>query len=119
MERIQSAMAVIEGYSEHVMDAVGARVLPAYAGLRDAMERRRRSRSYPEQILQRLLGLDLKMRQYELGKKFSDAVVDAHGVAMLNRVWEAPESLPSSAELQQALDELGADTLPTSRGASA
>jgi coenzyme F420 biosynthesis associated uncharacterized protein len=102
LERIQAAMAVIEGYSEHVMDAVGERVLPAYSGLREAMERRRRSRSYPERVLQRLLGLDLKLRQYEEGKAFCDAVVERRGVETLNRVWGAPESLPSPSELRDS-----------------
>jgi coenzyme F420 biosynthesis associated uncharacterized protein len=101
MERVQSAMSVIEGYSEHVMDAVGATVLPAYEGLRDAMERRRRSRSAPERVLQRLLGFEMKMRQYEQGKSFCDAVVSANGITMLNRVWESPEALPSAAELRR------------------
>jgi|SRR5437588_1246749 len=100
LERIQSAMAVIEGYSEHVMDAVGERVLPAYTGLRDSMDRRRRSRSYPERVLQRLLGLDLKMRQYEDGKAFCDRVVERSGIPALNRVWETPEALPTAAELE-------------------
>jgi coenzyme F420 biosynthesis associated uncharacterized protein len=99
LRRVQAAMAVIEGYSEHVMDVVGDRVLPAYAGLRDSMERRRRSRSYPERILQRLLGFDLKLRQYEEGKAFCDGVVELSGIAALNRVWGAPESLPTTAEL--------------------
>jgi coenzyme F420 biosynthesis associated uncharacterized protein len=101
MEQVQSAMSVIEGYSEHVMDAVGATVLPAYEGLRDAMERRRRSRSAPERVLQRLLGFEMKMRQYEQGKKFCDAVVSSQGIAVLNRVWESPEALPSAAELRR------------------
>jgi coenzyme F420 biosynthesis associated uncharacterized protein len=101
MERVQATMSVIEGYSEHVMDAVGESVLPSYEGLREAMERRRRSRSAPERVLQRLLGLEMKMRQYEQGKKFCDAVVDGHGIAALNRVWESPESLPKAAELQR------------------
>jgi coenzyme F420 biosynthesis associated uncharacterized protein len=100
MERVQSAMSVIEGYSEHVMDAVGASVLPAYEGLRAAMERRRRSRSAPERVLQRLLGFEMKMRQYEQGKRFCDAVVSAHGIAVLNRVWESPDALPTAAELR-------------------
>jgi coenzyme F420 biosynthesis associated uncharacterized protein len=99
--QVQAAMAVIEGYSEHVMDAVGERVLPEYAGLRDSMERRRRSRSYPERILQKLLGLDLKMRQYEEGKAFCDGVAERGGIEALNRVWEAPESLPSPRELRE------------------
>ena len=100
MDGVQSAMSVIEGYSEHTMDAVGEQVLPQYEGLRDAMERRRRSRSAPERVLQRLLGFDLKMRQYELGKSFCDAVANRHGIDTLNRVWDAPESLPSAQELR-------------------
>jgi uncharacterized protein (DUF2342 family) len=63
------------------------------------MERRRRSRSAPERILQRLLGLDMKMRQYELGKSFCDAVVERRGIDTLNRVWSAPEAIPTMAEL--------------------
>ena len=100
MRRIQAAMSVIEGYSEHVMDAVGADLLPNYEGLREAMERRRRSRSAPHRVLERLLGLDLKMRQYELGKRFCDAVADRAGIEGLNRVWETPDALPSLRELE-------------------
>jgi coenzyme F420 biosynthesis associated uncharacterized protein len=107
MERIQSAMAVVEGYSEHVMDAVGADVLPEYEGLRDAMERRRRSRSAPERLLMRLLGLDQKMRQYEDGKRFCDAVVSEAGIEKLNTVWQAPTALPTAAELRSPATWIG------------
>jgi coenzyme F420 biosynthesis associated uncharacterized protein len=100
MDDVQAAMSVVEGYSEHVMDAVGEHVLASYEGLRAAMEARRRSRSAPERVLQRLLGFDLKMRQYELGKAFCDTVVAKRGIATLNRVWERPESLPTNAELR-------------------
>ena len=99
LDRMQALMAVIEGYSEHVMDALGERLLPEYAGLRDAMNRRRSSRSAPERVLQRLLGLDLKLRQYEVGKQFCDAVAAEGGMEALNRVWDSPEALPSLAEL--------------------
>lgn len=101
MRRLQAVMAVVEGYSEHVMDAVGERVLPDYVKLRDAMDRRRASRSAPQRLLERLLGLDLKMRQYVLGKRFCDAVETRHGIATLNRVWEAPGLLPELAELEK------------------
>jgi coenzyme F420 biosynthesis associated uncharacterized protein len=107
LERIQCAMAVVEGYSEHVMDAVGADVLPQYDGLRAAMQKRRRSRSAPERILLRLLGLDQKMRQYEDGKRFCDAVVDEGGISMLNAVWHAPTALPTAAELSSPAAWMG------------
>src|SRR5215210_669507 len=101
MGRMNASMAVVEGYSEYVMDALGERLLPSYAGLRDAMSRRRQSRSAPERILQRLLGLDLKLRQYEQGRSFCDLVVAREGITGLNRVWSSPEALPSAAELGQ------------------
>jgi coenzyme F420 biosynthesis associated uncharacterized protein len=104
MRRLQATMAVVEGYSEHVMDAVGAEVLPGYERMREAMDRRRQSRSAPQRILERLLGLDLKMRQYVVGKKFCDAVVESSGIAVLNRVWEAEALLPTLAELDQPGD---------------
>src|SRR5215210_1908733 len=100
MDGVQAAMSVVEGYSEHVMDALGADVVPGYPGLREAMERRRANRSAPEQVIGRLLGLDLKMRQYELGRRFCGEVAERAGMAGLNRVWDAPELLPTLAELE-------------------
>jgi coenzyme F420 biosynthesis associated uncharacterized protein len=106
MRRMQATMAVIEGYPEHVMDVLGPRLLRAYGGLREAMDRRRRSRSAPERILVRLLGLDLKLRQYELGKRFCDEIAGIGGMDALNRVWTGPEALPSLVELSRPSDWL-------------
>ena len=106
MDRIQAAMAVIEGYSEHVMDVIGERAIPGHEDLRAAMDERRRNRSAPARIVERLLGFDVKLRQYELGKRFADAVVAEAGIAGLNRVWSDPAALPSLAELDHASDWL-------------
>ena len=100
MSRMQAAMAVVEGYSEHVMDVLAAELIPDHESLRAAMDRRRRSRSAPQRIIERLLGFDVKLRQYEQGKQFADAVADLAGIEGLNRVWSAPEALPTSSELQ-------------------
>src|SRR5215211_1010195 len=106
MDRVQAAMAVVEGYSEHVMDAIAAEVIPGHEALRAAMDERRRSRSAPARVIERLLGLNLKMRQYEVGKAFCDAVAAEAGVEALNRVWASPEALPTEAELANPLDWL-------------
>jgi coenzyme F420 biosynthesis associated uncharacterized protein len=100
MDEVQAAMSVIEGYSEHVMDAVAAEFIPAHEELRVAMDRRRRGRSAPQRIIERLLGFDVKLRQYEQGKQWADAVAAEAGIEGLNRVWASPEALPSAAELQ-------------------
>jgi uncharacterized protein (DUF2342 family) len=100
VERMQATMSLIEGHAEHTMDAVGAEVLPSLPRLRAALNRRRATRGLPWRVLERLLGLELKMKQYEVGKRFCDAVVAAEGPAALARAWEGPEMLPSTLELE-------------------
>jgi coenzyme F420 biosynthesis associated uncharacterized protein len=101
VERMQAAMSLIEGHAEHTMDAVGAEVLPSLPKLRAAMNQRRSQKGLPWKVLERLMGLELKMRQYEIGRRFCDAVVAEGGPELLARVWAGPESLPSTAELEQ------------------
>jgi coenzyme F420 biosynthesis associated uncharacterized protein len=99
MDGIQAFMAVLEGYAEHVMDAVGAQVIEDLPRLRAALERRRADRTGLLRLLERLIGMDMKLRQYELGKRFCDGVVARAGISGLNRVWEGPDRLPTLAEL--------------------
>ncbi len=106
LERVQAAMSLIEGHAEHTMDAVGAEVLPSLPRLRAAMNRRRESRGLPWRVLERLLGLELKLKQYEVGRRFCDAVVDADGTAALARAWSGPEALPTTAELEAPMQWL-------------
>jgi coenzyme F420 biosynthesis associated uncharacterized protein len=100
VERMQATMSLIEGHAEHVMDEVGAEFLPSLPRLRAAMTRRRGSRGLPWRVLERLLGLELKMRQYENGRRFCDAVVAAGGPQTLAKAWSGPEALPTAAELE-------------------
>jgi coenzyme F420 biosynthesis associated uncharacterized protein len=113
MDNLQPVMAVIEGYSEHVMDALGATLVADHEKLREAMDKRRQSRSAPERLLQKLLGLDMKMRQYEQGKRFCDAVVDQGGIGALNAVWRSPEDMPSGAELDDPAAWVRRTSLPS------
>jgi coenzyme F420 biosynthesis associated uncharacterized protein len=102
LERMQSAMSLIEGHAEHVMDAAGAAVLPDLDALRAALKARREATGglSPWKLLERLLGMELKLRQYADGKRFCDAVVAAADVPTLHRAFAAPELLPSAAELK-------------------
>src|SRR5205085_1225599 len=89
-----------EGYSNHVMNRVGERLLPAYAEIHERVEHRQRHRSQIEELFLRLTGLKMKMEQYAQGEKFAGHVTDARGVAFLNRAWQAAECLPTEAEIR-------------------
>jgi uncharacterized protein (DUF2342 family) len=112
VERIQAVMSLIEGHAEHTMDAIGAEVLPSLPRLRAALNHRREVRSLPWRVLERLLGLELKLRQYEVGRRFCDAVVSDGGPEALARVWSGPEALPSTAELAAPEQWLARTRLP-------
>lgn len=100
LDRVQATMAVIEGHAEHVMDAVAPDLLPSLPKLRAGIDRRRKSQSGLSRLVGKLLGLELKMRQYEQGKFFFDAIFREGGSSALARVFSGPEALPTLAELR-------------------
>ena len=99
LARLQAAMSAIEGYAEHVMDEAGARAGLRVSELRGAMDERRRARTPLETLLGRLLGLELKLRQYRDGRRFADAVAQEGGIETLNLLWSLPGTLPQPGEL--------------------
>jgi coenzyme F420 biosynthesis associated uncharacterized protein len=99
MQRLQAFMTLAEGYATFVMDAVGAKVLTEFSKLREVSDRRRATGSPGEELFERLLGLELKRRQYEEGVKFCRYVAGVRDLGSLNRVWDNAESLPTNEEL--------------------
>ena len=100
LDRLQATMSVIEGHAEHVMDACAADHGPELAELRRRLEERRAHRGGLGDLIARLLGMDLKLRQYEAGKAFWDAIVDEGGADALRIVWRSAADLPDLAELE-------------------
>jgi coenzyme F420 biosynthesis associated uncharacterized protein len=98
--QVQAIMSVLEGYSNFVMNTVGRRHLQDFDRLETAMHRRRQQRTLLERLVLAITGLELKMRQYEVGEKFCSAVAGRAGVSVLNRVWESAASMPTLQELR-------------------
>ena len=99
--QMQATMCMVEGYSKHVMNAVGRDLLPTYESIRRKFERRQRERTFAEQLFARLTGLDVKMEQYRLGEAFIDRVIEERGHAFARRIWDGPEFLPTMEEIRQ------------------
>jgi coenzyme F420 biosynthesis associated uncharacterized protein len=99
LDRLTGLMSLVEGHGEYVMDGVGPKVVPSVVEIRRRFDQRRRQAHPAERVVRRLFGIDLKLRQYELGERFVRQVVDAVGMSGFNRVWESPETLPTRAEI--------------------
>ncbi len=99
IERLTAFMSLVEGHAEYVMNAVGPDVVPSIGQIRERFGQRRKGTGPVDRLLRRLLGLDVKIRQYADGSKFVGAVVDAVGIEGFNQVWTSPETLPRKPEL--------------------
>jgi coenzyme F420 biosynthesis associated uncharacterized protein len=99
LDRITALMTLLEGHAEFVMDGVGPEVVPSVDTIRQRFNRRRQAANPVEGMIRRLLGIEMKLRQYAEGRRFVHEVVERVGMAGFNRVWESPVTLPMLSEL--------------------
>lgn len=100
LDELQALMTVVEGHGNFVMDLIGEQVIPSWSRMRHVFERRRREMNRLQRALSHVLGLELKLRQYEVGKAFCDALYAARGQEGLSMLWRGPDVLPTMAELR-------------------
>ena len=98
--QVQATMSVLEGYANFVMHRVGKAHLEYFDELEDAFERRKSQRNPIERVVLAITGVNLKLRQYEVGERFCDRVTSEGDLTLLNRVWEGPSMMPTPAELR-------------------
>ena len=101
LDRIQSLMAVVEGHGNYVMDSVGEAVIPSFRRMRGIFQRRRQQTTWFQKILNQAIGLEMKMRQYEVGQNFCETVARVGGPQALAQLWTDMDRFPSMAELRE------------------
>jgi coenzyme F420 biosynthesis associated uncharacterized protein len=116
----QAVMALLEGFGDHVMDAVGKDLVPGVERISARFHGRRQQRSPFERAMLRITGMDLKMEQYRKGEAFVAGIERLAGAAALRRLWDGPETLPTSAEIDDPaawVRRLGLNRLERGQGA--
>jgi coenzyme F420 biosynthesis associated uncharacterized protein len=109
--RIQAMMSVLEGHGDVTMDRAGAEAVPDAAWFSRVLRERRNRAPRPVRLLQQLVGIEAKMRQYQQGEDFIRTVEATAGPEALARVWEGPDRLPTMEEIRHP-DEWVARTGP-------
>jgi len=98
LDKIQALMSLLEGHGHVIMDRVGMRILRTQARMSSLLKARRADPRMA--AFMRLTGLEMKMRQYELGEQFVLGVERLANFGALDMAWTGPEALPTLTEIE-------------------
>ncbi|MBV8560237.1 MAG: zinc-dependent metalloprotease [Acidimicrobiia bacterium] len=99
LRQIQGMMSLLEGHGDITMNRAGAGLVPSADRFQRVLHERRHQGG-PARVIQRLLGIEAKLLQYELGERFIEAVEAEGGRPLFDLVWVSPENLPTLGEIR-------------------
>ena len=107
MDRVGGLMSLLEGHGDVTMDRAGGSEIPSAERFGRVLRQRRAERSGAAALVQKLMGLDAKLAQYDQGERFIAAIEAAGGPTMLDRAFAGPDDLPTLAEIRDPEAWLG------------
>lgn len=99
LRKVQSLMCLLEGHGNVVMDRLGDKYIPQSARMSDTLRARRASNGL-QRFIFKLVGLELKIQQYELGERFIAGVEESAGPEAIAIAWQSPDALPTMEEIR-------------------
>jgi putative hydrolase len=99
LSRLETLLALIEGWVDVVVaEAVGER-LPGAEALRETLRRRRASGGPAEHTFATLVGLELRPRRLRAAAELWRQLTEAHDVERRDALWNHPDLLPTTDDL--------------------
>ncbi|NAZ83327.1 zinc-dependent metalloprotease [Kineococcus sp. R8] len=99
LARLETALALVEGWVDHVVDEAAARVLPHAAALRETVRRRRATGGPAEHAFAVLVGLELRPRRAREAAGLWELLQQRAGADGRDAVWDHPDLLPTADDL--------------------
>lgn len=104
LARLETLLALVEGWVDTLVDQAAGTRLAGAAALREALRRRRAAGGPAEQTFATLVGLELRPRRLRDAATLWWGLTDQVGTAGRDGVWDAPDLLPTAADLDDPLD---------------
>jgi putative hydrolase len=119
LRRLETLLALIEGWVDTVVAAAAADRMAGAAALREALRRRRAAGGPAEETFATLVGLELRPRRLRDAAALWWAVTEKHGVGGRDGVWAHPDLLPDAEDLDDPIgfaERVGVDPMAELRG---
>ncbi|MFC4032544.1 zinc-dependent metalloprotease [Streptomyces polygonati] len=99
LARLETALALVEGWVDAVVHEAAAPHLPSAGALRETLRRRRATGGPAEQTFATLIGLELRPRRLRDASRLWASLTDARGMEGRDGLWAHPDMLPTAADL--------------------
>ncbi|WP_420814615.1 zinc-dependent metalloprotease, partial [Kineococcus vitellinus] len=99
LARLETALALVEGWVDHVSDEAARGVLPHAAALRETMRRRRATGGPAEHAFAVLVGLELRPRRAREASALWEQLLARGDRGARDAVWDHPDLLPTADDL--------------------
>jgi putative hydrolase len=99
LARLETALALVEGWVDTVTAAAGSASLPSFAALQETMRRRRATGGPAERTFASLVGLELRPRRLREAATLWRTMGERRGVDARDAVWSHPDLLPTADDL--------------------
>jgi putative hydrolase len=111
LARLETLLALVEGWVDAVVaDAVGER-LPGAAALRETLRRRRASGGPAEQTFATVVGLELRPRRLRAAAELWQLLGEQRGIEGRDALWEHPDLIPTADDLDDPAGFVGRSEL--------
>jgi coenzyme F420 biosynthesis associated uncharacterized protein len=101
LQQVSGLMSLLEGHGDVTMNRAGAGHVPSAERFHTTLHARRNQTAGPAKLLQKLIGLEAKMKQYEQGERFIERVERAGGPELFAEIWQSPDLLPDLGEIRE------------------
>jgi putative hydrolase len=112
LTKLEMALALIEGWIDHVVSAVASERIPSFNALIENSRRRRATNSPMQQLFASLLGLEVSPRKMREASAFWNEVKNLRGADGRDKCWEDPAFLPMPKDLADVKAFLDSVTVP-------
>ncbi|MFF2022550.1 zinc-dependent metalloprotease [Streptomyces sp. NPDC058171] len=99
LARLETALALVEGWVDAVVHEAAKPRLSSADALRETLRRRRASGGPAEQTFATLIGLELRPRRLRDASRLWASLTDARGVDGRDGLWAHPDMLPTASDL--------------------
>jgi putative hydrolase len=103
LARLETALALVEGWVDEVVAQAAGQRMPTAAKLQEIIRRRRAAGGPAEETFAALVGLELRPRRLRDAAALWGALRARDGAAARDAVWEHPDLMPTSADLDDPL----------------